>query len=178
MREYFHRRRKEQPEVDIIERARKRARRHGIPFSLPRTALPIPKTCPVLGIPIHLSEGRSDNSPSLDRILPDHGYVPGNCRVISDKAKRLKSDRTHDEVLQRSLIGPPRLRSDYAKVARYMEREALLIQVRGKAAAAGPSAPKWASLASLLDRAFAGAGMKRPVPRAGSMGLLLTDHCR
>ena len=37
------------------------------------------------------------DSPSLDRIVPELGYVKGNIRVISNRANHLKSDATLEE---------------------------------------------------------------------------------
>lgn len=55
--------------------------------------------CPVLGIPIFSGRGKQiDNSPNLDRIVPEKGYVPGNVRVISAKANRIKSNATAEEL--------------------------------------------------------------------------------
>jgi hypothetical protein len=39
-----------------------------------------------------------DNSPSLDRIVPEKGYVAGNIRVISQRANRIKSNATVEEL--------------------------------------------------------------------------------
>lgn len=44
------------------------------------------------------TKGGGANSPSLDRIEPDLGYVAGNAIVISNRANRLKSDATIDEL--------------------------------------------------------------------------------
>jgi hypothetical protein len=38
-----------------------------------------------------------DNSPSLDRINPEKGYVRGNIAIISYRANRMKADGTADE---------------------------------------------------------------------------------
>jgi hypothetical protein len=58
----------------------------------------IPKYCPILGIELHsgkgVSHGFKDNLASLDRVDSSLGYVPGNIRVISWRANRLKSDNT------------------------------------------------------------------------------------
>lgn len=45
--------------------------------------------------------------PSLDRINPDRGYVPGNVQVISFRANTLKNNATREEL---------------AKVLAYMKR--------------------------------------------------------
>jgi hypothetical protein len=62
--------------------------------------LELPDLCPVLGIPLDYSFGkglRTDNSPSIDKIVPSKGYVPGNCIVISWRANRIKNDGTPEE---------------------------------------------------------------------------------
>ena len=84
----------------ILDRARGRARRSGIRFSLTIEDIEVPETCPILGIPLSRGSGvHSDNSPSLDRVVPSLGYVKGNVKVISNRANRIKSDATPDELL-------------------------------------------------------------------------------
>jgi hypothetical protein len=39
-------------------------------------------------------------SPTLDKIIPELGYVRGNIAVISHRANRIKSDATLAEVLK------------------------------------------------------------------------------
>lgn len=83
----------EQYKERMLEGARRRARRKNIPFSIGREDLPIPRVCPVLGIRLEASKtgaGRNDCAPSIDRIHPELGYVPGNVVVISWRANRLK----------------------------------------------------------------------------------------
>lgn len=80
--------------------AKKRAQRRGVPFSISITDIVVPETCAVFGFPISRSVGTiSDTSPTLDCVVPSLGYVPGNVRVISQKANRLKNRMTLDEVL-------------------------------------------------------------------------------
>lgn len=53
----------------------------------------VPTYCPIFGIKLVPGVGRqSPNSPSLDRIIPKKGYVPGNVQVISWRANSLKKD--------------------------------------------------------------------------------------
>lgn len=83
------------------EQAKRRATMRGRAFSLTLADMPeIPKVCPVLGILLECNEkaGPAESSPSLDRIDPGLGYVPGNVRVISFRANRLRSDGTADEL--------------------------------------------------------------------------------
>lgn len=62
----------------------------------------MPTHCPVLGIKLEYSTtGRpTDASPSIDRIIPERGYVPGNVIVVSMRANRLKSNATMNELEQ------------------------------------------------------------------------------
>ncbi len=38
------------------------------------------------------------NSPSFDRIIPTRGYTKGNVIIISNRANRIKSDATVEEL--------------------------------------------------------------------------------
>ena len=54
--------------------------------------------CPVLGIELDwFAEAKADNSPSYDRVDSTKGYIPGNVRIISFRANRIKNDGTIDE---------------------------------------------------------------------------------
>lgn len=67
----------------------------GIPFSIKIEDVVIPTRCPILGIPIFQGTGKlCDNSPSVDKMVPSLGYVPGNVAVISYRANRLKNNGT------------------------------------------------------------------------------------
>lgn len=82
----------------MLVSARARAKAKGLAFGIKKEDIPIPKVCPVLGIPIYPSEGRhTSNSPTVDRINPREGYVKGNVRVVSYRANNLKSDMTVEE---------------------------------------------------------------------------------
>lgn len=72
-----------------------------IPFDMTVDDLaPYPLKCPVLGTPINwMNTGSSSNdSPSIDRMIPEVGYVRGNVRIISQKANRLKGNASVDEL--------------------------------------------------------------------------------
>lgn len=76
-------------------RAKKRALEKNIPFSIDLNDIIIPTVCPVLNVPFVINDsgrGPGDYSPSLDRIIPELGYVKNNIKVISFKANRIKSD--------------------------------------------------------------------------------------
>jgi hypothetical protein len=79
--------------------AKMRAKRKNIPFSIDVEDIAIPETCPVLGISLSRAGGKPGHrSPSLDRIVPEVGYVRGNVRVISHRANTLKLNATVSEL--------------------------------------------------------------------------------
>lgn len=154
MREYQRRARREAPDLAILQRAKDRAQRQGITFALSRDHIPVLISCPVLGIPLVIGEPRSRNSPSLDRIDPAKGYVAGNVRVVSDHANLIKSNLTFSELQDRAASGSKSLRCDYAMVAEYVDREALLAEVRAKTEVGGPAGHEWLKMAAFLENAF------------------------
>lgn len=80
--------------------AKGRARRRKIPFTISRSDVVIPKTCPILGIPIQHHVGvLGEDSPSLERLYPSNGYVRGNVVVISHKANRMKGECSPEELI-------------------------------------------------------------------------------
>lgn len=89
------------PDKLILNAARQRARKKNIPFNLTLEDINIPTTCPILGIVLKSNRGGRPgmfpDSPSLDRIKPELGYVKGNVRVISNRANHLKSNATLEE---------------------------------------------------------------------------------
>lgn len=78
----------------MVKRAQYRAQKKGIPFDITTDDIVIPEVCPVFGTKLIVGEGQgpSDDSPSLDRKIPELGYVKGNVIVISNKANRIKAD--------------------------------------------------------------------------------------
>jgi len=55
--------------------------------------------CPVLGINLVHGVESSHNSPSLERIDNNKGYVKGNILIISSRANTMKSDGTWQEIM-------------------------------------------------------------------------------
>ena len=87
------------PELLLLRSARARAKAKGLPFSITKEHVVIPAVCPVLGFPLARSNGgASDQSPTIDQIVPGAGYTPDNVRVISYRANRLKCDATLEEM--------------------------------------------------------------------------------
>lgn len=161
MSAYMRQRRRRDPVAALLERARERAARLGLPFNLHRRDVVVPPVCPVLGVPLATSSQRSSGSPSLDRIRPALGYVRGNVRVISDRANRLKGACTQERARERARSAPPPRRPDLEKIAAYIEREELLAEVRRKAAQGGRVGAEWEKVAIFLDKAFVAADWLR-----------------
>lgn len=81
--------------------ARQRAKIQGVPFDLLHDDVLPGKFCPVLGLELDYTrrkgrgqKARHDASPELDKVIPNVGYVPGNVRVISSLANRIKGRMT------------------------------------------------------------------------------------
>lgn len=86
-------------EANMLYRAKKRARNKNIEFDLTIDDIFIPDLCPILGVPIvKVITGKKEYSPSLDRIDRKRGYVKNNIMIISNRANRLKSDATLEEL--------------------------------------------------------------------------------
>lgn len=95
--------RRRNPASVLLQQARRRAQKKGLPFDLTVDDIVIPTFCPALGIPLFRATGQAaqgPNSPTLDRIEPRLGYTRGNVRVISSRANQIKSDATPSELLQ------------------------------------------------------------------------------
>lgn len=103
-REYNKRRREADPRWALWKSTRNTARRQGLEHTLSLDDILIPETCPVLGIQIVYTVGQGkgprDYLPSIDRIDPKLGYIKSNCRVISYRANRLKSDLDRETLLK------------------------------------------------------------------------------
>lgn len=90
---------KRNPARTLFHNAKANARRKGLPFDIELSDIVIPEVCPVLGIKIVRGEGgRTDASPSIDKIVPSIGYVKGNVVVVSWKANRIKNDASIAEL--------------------------------------------------------------------------------
>lgn len=88
----------------MFRNAKMRALKKGLDFTITLDDIVIPDLCPVLGIRLESKVGKdkkrgaSHNSPTLDRINPNLGYVLGNVQCISWRANKLKSDATLQEL--------------------------------------------------------------------------------
>jgi hypothetical protein len=87
------------PEYFMWFTARRSAKKCGVPFAITPQDILIPMNCPVFGFGLIIGTGHAQpNSPSLDRIRPELGYVAGNVQVISHKANTMKSNATLEEL--------------------------------------------------------------------------------
>jgi len=91
------------PTPQILSNARIRAKQKNIPFAIDakylKSIYPKDNVCPILNIPFQLgyknkNKKNTDFSPSLDRIIPEKGYVKGNLIFVCNIANRVKSDST------------------------------------------------------------------------------------
>ena len=82
-----------------------RALRSSIPFNIELEDIIIPDKCPLLEIellkvPYGERRGFHMNSPSIDKINPELGYIKGNIQVISMKANAMKYSATKEELIK------------------------------------------------------------------------------
>ena len=82
-------------EKNLLTVAKARAKKKGLDCNLEEQDIIIPAKCPVLGIQLKRNTGgkcNSPNSPTLDRIDNDKGYIKGNVQIISWRANKIKAD--------------------------------------------------------------------------------------
>ena len=102
IREY----RMNRPFYSVLKNAEKRAKDRDLPFSITEEYLESIWTgvCPVFQIRMDLPSSKAMNErshkPSLDRLVPDKGYVPGNVIWISLRANQMKNDGTSEELFR------------------------------------------------------------------------------
>jgi len=77
----------------MLDNARARSKKAGVPCTITLNDIYLPTCCPIFGTELKVSEKHlTEDSPSLDRVKPELGYIPGNICVISYRANRIKSD--------------------------------------------------------------------------------------
>jgi len=87
----------------LLTLAKSRAKKRGLPFDLDIEHLHQIATdrCPVFGTPFEwgrVGQGRSSDMPSLDRVVPELGYIRCNVSFISTLANRIKQNITEREL--------------------------------------------------------------------------------
>jgi hypothetical protein len=81
----------------LIQSAKARAKKYGLPFEISHTDVVVPPRCPYLDIELSPFSGWS--TPSLDKIVPELGYVKGNIQVISTLANTMKNQASIEQLL-------------------------------------------------------------------------------
>jgi hypothetical protein len=89
--------------IEIMYRGSlKRAKEEGLPFDIDIEFLKSIRTdhCPILGMELSWGtlggQQATQNSPSLDKIIPEYGYIKGNVCIISNLANTVKQNVGYD----------------------------------------------------------------------------------
>lgn len=80
----------------LLKYAKSRAKKKNLSFSITADDIVIPELCPIFKVP--LVPGDARYCPSIDRIDPTKGYIPGNIQIISSLANKIKWDSSADEL--------------------------------------------------------------------------------
>ncbi len=85
----------------LYGKTKERALKDGIPFDIELSDVIIPTHCPYLGIELTqtLGKGFLDSNSSIDKIIPELGYIKGNVQVISRLANQMKNSATKEQLL-------------------------------------------------------------------------------
>jgi hypothetical protein len=85
----------------LLRSAKFRHQQQNIPFNLTLEDIVIPEYCPILKVPLTRDTMRKKdwNAPSIDKIIPELGYVKGNIMIISLKANLMKNNASKEELL-------------------------------------------------------------------------------
>lgn len=99
MKEY----RQANADLRMLYRIKNRSKVKGLEFNLEVEDILGVTHCPVFGWELKRNlegqQGNRPNSPSVDRIIPELGYVKGNIQILSQKANTMKLDATPEELL-------------------------------------------------------------------------------
>ena len=83
----------------MYRRARSRAIKNNLDFSITISDIVIPDKCPLLEVPFVLGEkGNYEFTPTIDRIDNSKGYTKDNIWVITKKANSMKNSASFDEL--------------------------------------------------------------------------------
>jgi hypothetical protein len=89
-----------------LSKIRQKCKKKNLPLDIDSTYLvsifPKDKLCPALKIEMVFGGDKLErfNSPSVDRIIPEKGYVKGNVRFVSYLANAIMNDANADEILK------------------------------------------------------------------------------
>jgi hypothetical protein len=89
---------KDNPTKGLLKLAKQRCKKSGVVCTITEADITIPEFCPILGVKLEFGDmDTRNNSPSLDRIRPELGYIAGNVAVVSYRANRIKNEGSADE---------------------------------------------------------------------------------
>ena len=91
------------PVPQMLSNAKIRAKKKGVPFKITaahiRSIWPADNNCPILKVKFDMGYSKVPGkkkdkfyAPSLDRVEPKLGYVPGNLLIVCDIVNRVKQD--------------------------------------------------------------------------------------
>lgn len=101
LRKYKMEEHRRDPRILMLGLAKNRAKKKGLPFNIKLDDIIVPEFCPILGIKLKVNDRKmGKDSPTLDRIIPEQGYVLGNIQVISGMANTMKSDASIAELIK------------------------------------------------------------------------------
>lgn len=78
-----------------------RAKKKNIPYDLDADFLEsiLPTHCPIFGVELQRGLGFAGQfSPTVDRLIPERGYIRDNVIIVSKRANQIKSDASVDEI--------------------------------------------------------------------------------
>lgn len=95
--------RKKNPFAKMLAAKKHICKVKGLPFDLDQEYLEsiYTETCPIFGvkmIQMNSDDPRHDDNATLDRMIPEKGYVKGNVTFICFRANRIKSDASLEEI--------------------------------------------------------------------------------
>lgn len=106
----------------MLVRAKNRSEEKNVPFNITIEDITFTEICPLLNIPLNWKGGpRDKDTPSLDRIIPELGYIKGNVRIISNLANMMKSYASAQELLTFS-----------KNINKYMNKEDIVRPIENK----------------------------------------------
>ena len=93
------------PFPQMVSNAKRRSKADGRIFNITtkyiKSIFPKDSRCPVLGVKFDMSlkkGGTQKHSPTLDKIIPEKGYVEGNLIIVSWIVNRVKGDVNYEEM--------------------------------------------------------------------------------
>ena len=92
---------KSNPRGKICANAASNSKRNGCMFNLISEDIILTKKCPILDIELdYNNKVILNNSPSIDKIIPENGYLPDNIQIVSMLANQMKSSATKDQLIK------------------------------------------------------------------------------